>query len=60
MKLSNSTSIIKIYNIFGELEFSSNIKENETIINISTLSIGIHIIELTISGKSERKKFIKQ
>ncbi len=60
MKLSNSTSILKIYNIFGELEFSSNIKENETIINISTLSIGIHIIELTISGKSERKKFIKQ
>lgn len=60
MKLSNSTSIIKIYNIFGELEYLSNIKENETLINISSLSIGIHILELTISGKSERKKFIKQ
>lgn len=56
----NATSLIKIYNILGKLEYSSNINENETIINISSLSIGIHIIELTISGKSERKKFIKQ
>lgn len=50
---------LKIFNLFGELEYSINIEQQEKSIDISELSNGIHIVQL-ISGQSiSRKNLIK-
>ena len=53
-------SELKIFNLLGELEYSINIEQRETAIDISELSNGVHIVQL-ISGKNiKRKNLIKQ
>jgi hypothetical protein len=57
---NNSTTEIKIYNMLGELAYSSTTTEQKTDIDISTLINGVYIIQITSSGKISRQKFIKQ
>ena len=56
---NNSKSEMKIYNLIGQLEFTSKIENQKTNIDISGLTKGIYIIEITISDDIKRSKFIK-
>ncbi len=52
-------AILKIYNLLGKLEYSSRIIGQKSYIDISTLSSGIHILEIADGNNGSRQKFIK-
>jgi hypothetical protein len=55
-----SKAEIKIYNLLGELKSTSRKSSTESNINISDLSNGVYIIEVTTERNIMRQKFIKQ
>jgi len=55
-----STTEIKIFNILGELEYSSETTNPETNMDVSILQSGLHIIQIASNGRISRQKFIKQ
>ena len=57
---NSSKTAIKIFNTLGELEYSSTAARQKTNIDVSTLSHGIHIIEVTADDKSYWQKFIRE
>jgi PKD repeat protein len=57
---NTSNSEIKIYNLLGELKSTSRKSSTESTIDISDLSNGVYIIEVTTEKNIMRQKFIKQ
>ena len=57
---NTSKAEIKIYNLLGELKSTSSKSSTESTIDISDLSNGVYIIEVTTDRNIMRKKFIKQ
>ena len=55
-----SKILIKIINILGEIEYSSIATSELTNIDISNLTNGVYIIQVSINDKVQRQKFIKQ
>ncbi|HYV93439.1 MAG TPA: T9SS type A sorting domain-containing protein [Chitinophagales bacterium] len=51
---------IKIFNTLGELEYSSSAMAQTIDIDVSTLSRGVHIFQITAGNNISREKFIKQ
>jgi hypothetical protein len=62
LKFAQNTSKaeIKIYNLLGELRSTSRKSSTESTIDISDLSSGVYIIEVTTEKNIMRQKFIKQ
>jgi len=62
LKFAQNTSKaeIKIYNLLGELKSTSIKSSSESSIDISDLSNGVYIIEVTTEKNIMRQKFIKQ
>jgi hypothetical protein len=56
---AGSKAEVKIFNLLGDLEYSSTAKQ-KTDINVSSFASGIYIIEITSGSDSSRQKFIKQ
>ena len=57
---NNSKTEIKIFNVLGALAYSSTVTKQKTDIDVSTLSNGIYIVQITAGNKIERQKFIRQ
>jgi len=55
-----SKSEIKIYNMLGELEYTSTETKQKTDIDVSGLTTGLHIIQIATGDKICRQKFIKK
>jgi len=55
-----SKTEIKIFNMLGELEYSSTTTRQNTHIDISNLTSGVHIIQIETIDNTSRLKFIKQ
>lgn len=55
-----SKAEIKIHNLLGELKSSSKMSSSESTIDISDLSNGVYILEVTTEKNIMRQKFIKQ
>lgn len=53
-----SKAEIVIYNILGELEYSSIAEEQNTKIDVSNLRSGMHIIQIKTNCKTEMQKFV--
>jgi hypothetical protein len=51
---------VRIFNLLGELEYSSTISKANSDMNVSFLARGIHIIEVRDGENTLRKKIIKQ
>ncbi len=49
-----------IYNVLGEIVFSSSITKAKTEIDISNLPLGIYFVEVQSEKKTARTKFVKQ
>jgi len=62
LKFAQNTSKaeVKIYNLLGELKSTSSKSSTESTIDISDLSNGVYIIEVTTERNIMRQKFIKQ
>ena len=60
MPANVSKAEIKIYNLLGELEYSSIDTKQSTNIDVSTLASGLHIIQIATGNNISRQKFIKQ
>ena len=62
LRFAQNTSYaeIKIYNLLGELKSTSIKSSTESMIDISDLSNGVYIIEVTTEKNIMRQKFIKQ
>ncbi len=56
----NSNGEVHIYNIIGSLQSTFFIEKQEMEIDVSSLSNGIYIIEVSTGNKISRQKFIKQ
>jgi hypothetical protein len=59
LRLSENAEV-NIYNVLGETKFHSFIKENETHLNLSSLSSGIYFIKVTNENGVRVKRFIKE
>lgn len=55
-----SVTEIKIFNLLGELEYSSTTTRQKTGIDVSTLTNGMYVIQIASSDKISRQKFIKE
>jgi hypothetical protein len=51
---------IDIFDILGELEYSSTTTVQKTEINTSTMTKGVHLIQITTADNVIRQKFIKK
>jgi hypothetical protein len=51
---------IKIFNMLGEIEYSSISTSQKTKIDVSTLTSGIHIFQIATGDNIARQKFVKQ
>jgi len=61
LKLSQNTkATIKIYNLLGEIKYTSIMSSPETTIDIADLAKGIYIVEVATEKNVMREKFIKQ
>jgi hypothetical protein len=62
IKLSKNTNNaeIKIYNLLGELEYSSTMTGQKNDIDISSLTRGMHIIQIATGDSTNRQKILKQ
>ena len=55
-----SKTKIEIYNLLGELEYSSIETKQKTDLDVSGLTRGLHIIQIATDDNIMRQKFIKQ
>jgi hypothetical protein len=55
-----SETEIKIFNIFGGIEYHAIAEKQKTNVDVSALAQGIYIIQVTTDGKISRQKFIRQ
>jgi hypothetical protein len=55
-----SKTEIKIFNMLGELAYSSEATKQKTTIDISTLNKGAYIIQISTAGRINRQKLIRQ
>lgn len=60
LPINFSKADIKIFNMLGEIEYSSIATTQKTNIDVSTLTPGIHIIQIATGDNIRRQKFIKQ
>jgi glucuronoarabinoxylan endo-1,4-beta-xylanase len=51
---------IKIYNVIGELVYSSKVNTAKTTIDVSSYPVGLYFIGVQTATQSINKKFIKQ
>ena len=57
---SISKTEIKIFNMLGELEYSSTITMQKIDIDVSSLTSGLHLIQIATGDKISRQKFIRK
>jgi hypothetical protein len=55
-----SKAEIKIFNMLGELAYSSTATKQKTTIDISTLNKGAYIMQISTAGRTSRQKLIRQ
>lgn len=55
----NSIETVSIFNLLGQELVRSNINQKESKLDVSSLSKGTYILEVTINGKAGNYKFIK-
>jgi hypothetical protein len=62
LKLSQNTTkaTIKIYNLLGELKYTSTMSSPETTVDIADLAKGVYIIEVATEKNVMREKFVKE
>jgi PKD repeat protein len=62
LKLSQNTTkaSIKIYNLLGEIKYTSIISSPETNIDIADLAKGIYVVEVATEKNVMREKFVKE
>jgi hypothetical protein len=60
LKTNTPETEIKIFNITGELEYSSTTTECQVDIDVSNLASGVHIIQIATGDKLSRQKLIKK
>jgi len=56
----NTKATIKIYNLLGEIKYTSIMSSPETTIDIADLAKGVYIVEVATEKKIMRKKFVKE
>jgi len=57
---NNSKTDIKIFNLLGEVAYSSTLISRKTAIDISTMTNGMYIIQITTGNNIAQQKFIKE
>ncbi|MES2396926.1 MAG: T9SS type A sorting domain-containing protein [Bacteroidota bacterium] len=57
---SISSPVIEIFNMLGELEYSSTVTMQKTDIDVSGFTSGLHIIQIATTDNISRRKFIKK
>lgn len=57
---SISSPLIEIFNMLGELEYSSTVIMQKTDIDVSSFTSGLHIIQIATTDNISRRKFIKK
>ena len=55
-----SKANLRIFNLLGELKYSSIITSRQTSIDVSAMADGVYIVELAIAKGVMRIKFIKE
>jgi hypothetical protein len=56
----DSKAAIKIYNVLGEEELNHLAETQKSILDVSGLAKGIHVLEITAGNKTVNRKIIKQ
>ena len=56
----DTKATIKIYNLLGEIKYTSIMSSPETTIDIADLAKGVYIVEVATEKKIMRKKFVKE
>jgi uncharacterized repeat protein (TIGR03803 family) len=55
----SGTKIVKIYNLLGEIIFSSSFQDTQSSLYVSNLKSGIYTIEVSNGARASRLKFVK-
>jgi hypothetical protein len=60
LSANNTIESVSMFSLLGQKVFETSIDQNETSINISSLTPGVYLMKVMIDGDSDTYKIVKQ